>query len=367
MQLTVARTPSSRPLLYLLTLVLLVAAMTAAALYIGSQRRLPDPFGIAGNGAVVYERAGDLVIADEFGASERTLVGGPEREWAPIFSQQGDRIAYLVGEGGSGLRVMVVRADGGGARELAGPFRQVDRAEWASDGSALVIGHAERGFPTISVAAADGSGVRELDLGIPAEWVTWRPGTDQIAFRGQPGPGGDVVGMYLVRADGSGLRPLDLAGHGLRPWSFEGATWSPDGRQLAFGGEPHWTIVDVGPDGAVSSPRKLALVPGSVEEIIPAWSPDGSRIAFLFEKDGMRQLAIGPADLGAAASPVGPTRSAEAGGFGHAWSPDGRTLLVTFFANKGPQLFWSVDAASGETTEIARPTGDLPTWQRVAR
>src|SRR6188472_4012239 len=65
MQLTMDRSPSLRPLLLLATVAILIAALAAAAIFIGSQRRVPEPFGLARNGAVVFERDGDLLIADE--------------------------------------------------------------------------------------------------------------------------------------------------------------------------------------------------------------------------------------------------------------------------------------------------------------
>ena len=94
--------------------------LVAVAL-IGSPPRLPEPFGPARKGALVYERSGDIVIAAALGGEERILAGTDEPESLPAFSRQGDRVAYLVGEPRTGVRLMAVDPDGSNLHPLAGP------------------------------------------------------------------------------------------------------------------------------------------------------------------------------------------------------------------------------------------------------
>lgn len=84
----------------------------------------------------------------------------------------------------------------------------------------------------------------------------------------------DLAGIFAVRPDGSGLRPVAL------PDGFSRAahpTWSPDGRWLAFtafdstGRDPMVRIV------AAEGGRTVAIAAG----IAPSWSHDGRRIAYV--------------------------------------------------------------------------------------
>ncbi len=75
---------------------LLLLALAAAALIVGSQqRRLPAPFGPAGNGVIPYVASGDLYVGDPLTGTTRLLVGGPEADAAPRFSPDGTRLAFI--------------------------------------------------------------------------------------------------------------------------------------------------------------------------------------------------------------------------------------------------------------------------------
>ena len=79
-------------------------------------------------------------------------------------------------------------------------------------------------------------------------------------------------GIYLMRPDGSHVRPLkrgpgSLVARALQP------TWSPDGGRLAFAAaDAIWAIADDGSD--------LVRVVRAEGPRSPTWSPDGRRIAF---------------------------------------------------------------------------------------
>ena len=84
--------------------------------------------------------------------------------------------------------------------------------------------------------------------------------------------------LYIITPDGERWANLTKGGY-----SAGGATWSPDGKQLAFAGNP------VPEEGTLSSIYLMDMDGGHVKplteddtmDIRPAWSPDGQDIAFM--------------------------------------------------------------------------------------
>jgi dipeptidyl aminopeptidase/acylaminoacyl peptidase len=124
------------------------------------------------------------------------------------------------------------------------------------------------------------------------------------------GAGGAV---HVVRADGSGLRPLALGMQAADP------AFSPDGRSLAFAGPSGIWVRDLasGDNHQITSGQDGA----------PAWSPDGRLVAFTRDVDvyvvgadgmGERQFVHGP-----------PPGQSWYSNYGHpAFTHDGASLLV---------------------------------------
>ena len=376
-QLTLTRTRSPRPFLAIVSLALLIMALLAMALYVGSQRPVPPPLR---NGAVVYAADGDLYIADQLGGTPRLLVGGPGDATLPAFSPLGDRIAFTDGPLAP-TSVKTVRPDGSGVTEvaqLAGWYgTQID---WAPDGSALVATtngiSGGGGFGTgpstwqLAVVAADGSGFRMVDAGpnTHAGRAEWRPDGRQVAFVGYSKP--PIRDVFLADRDGTNVRKIPGAAN----VASDGVAWSPDGKRLAF---MHYradrtveiVVLELDADGTVSGSTSIRPEPPiaarqppppPVEaELTPRWSPDGSRLAYAVA-DG-RTLRIGTvAPDGSAPRIVGASDAERTDGVD--WSPDGRSLVVVR-GNPDTRVGWLLDPATGEKTSAEFPIGD---WQRLA-
>jgi Tol biopolymer transport system component len=370
-QLTMARAQSQRPLLVIVALALLLMALVASALYLGSQRRQPTP--LFRNGAVVYSQDGDLFIADQIGSTPRPLVVGPDADAEPVFSNQGDRVAF-VRAGQTAVKVMTIRPDGAELTELVTLSGGMDRLVWSPDDRALLAirGMArEPEWYQTDVIASDGSGSRTLVPGVHVIWAVWRPDGRQILFNGVL-DGADHEGdkaqrVYIADADGSNIRELPIAPYfGLLP------AWSPDGKRISFvSGDPERdlgiTIADINEAGTVTGSRELTFDPDSSVEALPVWSPDGTMLAFRISKDDEWSVGVADAD-GSNFRIVAPDGPAPGDTF--MWSPDGRSLLfdekpvVDDLGNVGPPgAVWSVDVATGQRTEVGTP---VESWQRLA-
>jgi Tol biopolymer transport system component len=94
---------------------------------------------------------------------------------------------------------------------------------------------------------------------------------------------GDAMEIWVANADGSSTQQLT---HG--PDRFkEGASWSPDGRRIAFssaGDHAHiWTV-----DSQGGTPRRLTNDAG--DQMDPSWSRDGEWIYFSWSQPGDRNI-----------------------------------------------------------------------------
>ena len=141
---------------------------------------------------------------------------------------------------------------------------------------------------------------------------------------------GNVALAYAKRVDGNAeiytLGPVDwqnpvrLTVHPAR--DVEPA-WSPDGSRIAFVSDRDGNdeIYVMNADG--SNPVRLTTGPSS--DFGPAWSPDGARIAFATDRDGNAEIYLMNADgTGLTRVTNDPEEDIEPD-----WSPDGRSIAFT--------------------------------------
>jgi Tol biopolymer transport system component len=145
--------------------------------------------------------------------------------------------------------------------------------------------------------------------------------------------------IATVGANGSSASPVPGADGG------SGPAWSPDGTQIAF--ELYGEIFVI--DAAGGTPANLTNHPAL--DTSPAWSADGSRIAFASDRDGQAELYVMNSD---GSSPVRVTQGV--GFVGQpAWSPDGARIAFVCEVESGNPDICAVNA---DGTGLVRLTSD---------
>jgi len=144
--------------------------------------------------------------------------------------------------------------------------------------------------------------------------------------------------------------------------------WSPDGARIAFAADweaaTTYELYVVPASGGTAV--RLTSDPGSLSDYAPAWSPDGASLAYVSNRGGKRELWIMPAEPGAAGRQVIRPEGSGPGVDSFSWSPDGSTLLFAVKTSASPpeSQFWTVPAEGGAATLLlTHPSSTLsPAW-----
>jgi Tol biopolymer transport system component len=377
-------------------LALLALAGVALAVALASTRpRLPEPFGPAANGIIAFARNGDIFVVDGVDDQPRALVAGPDDDGMPIFSPDGTRLLF-VRTVRHNPYLMVVPSDGGDPIEvLREPLIEPTSFVWSPDSRSIAIASMVRASPRISIAAADGGGARVLKLGMIVDSPAWRPPDGrELLVRERNADGvwdlvrvdirtGTVQPLGLGRAEATRAEEGLVADERLR-----NAAWSADGELIAYeaidearGGTTRLRQVDgegkarlvhvVSADG--TGDRVVDGSAPEIEQLLPRWSPDGSRLLVAQR----RALPNRPADewwwgvVETSGGRIVGLGSRVSGREGRAdWAPDGtRVISIVGRPWLDPQAEHTVsliDPVSGEEVEANWASTDQPAWQRLA-
>jgi dipeptidyl aminopeptidase/acylaminoacyl peptidase len=226
---------------------------------------------------------------------------------------------------------------------------------WSPDGSQLAVVTHWAGNNGILVMQPDGSGSRDLTTNGGDSDPAWSPDGTRIAFAN----GAD---LFVIRADGSARTHLTQHDGG---WASR-PTWSPDGTKIAYADYRKFTrdgndvyasqiyVLDV----ASGTETRLTSVNGDATS--PAWSPDGSRLAFATTGDGdsgSRIALVNPDGRDLQFLTDGSTWDT-----GSAWSPDG--AQIAFVRN---QQIWVMGRDGNGAHRLTSGDGNsAPAWQPLA-
>jgi Tol biopolymer transport system component len=163
--------------------------------------------------------------------------------------------------------------------------------------------------------------------------------------------------IFVVNRDGTGLKQLTFDSE-----MDDQPAWSPDGTKIAFRSFQTQLLGDIwvmNADGSNQVKLTPDPLPATTDELQPSWSPDGTRIAYSSNAGGNVDLWTMRAD-GSDKRRLTETPDYDTE---PTWSPDGLRIAFRRSTNQISSDLAVIDAAGGEVTRFVQP-GDAvaPAW-----
>lgn len=293
-------------------------------------------------------KGGIWVIPATGGRARQISEFGSNPEWAP----DGTRIAFQsdpLNDLGSSLRnamppstIWIVDAGGGEPRRLTqvgDPPGGHGAPTWSPDGKRIFFDASDQVASQVWSVGIDGSGLRKIVPGMASETAISADGKQ----------------LYFVEASGMVLKRQELSPEGYpvgEPQKIFDAS-GPRIRHIAVSGnrvifasvstKSNLSVTKISEAG-VADPNPLQLTQATfTRSVMPAFSPDGKRIAFAF-------LSFGSASTIWVANADGSDKRELTPGFSPWWFPDGNTIGYSWGGPKGA-AFFTIAADGGMESE----------------
>jgi dipeptidyl aminopeptidase/acylaminoacyl peptidase len=202
------------------------------------------------------------------GKSPWQISGGEHHDMLPRWSPDGRTLAFVSDRAGT-TQIYLLPMDGGEARQFSRLAQGVSEYRWRPDGLVL-LAHSAWG-PVDERRGAERRDNVQIFTRLDAHWD------------GQGYKQGRYQQLWLLPLDGAAVRLTS------EPVDLEQSCWSPDGTEIVFcanrRSDPDLTASRALWVLTVATGQMRRLTPEEGLAQVPAWSPDGQSIAYLYTGD----------------------------------------------------------------------------------
>ena len=290
---------------------------------------------------------------------------------APTLDPNGELIAFSSTRKGNNLEIYVMDTSGKSITRLTDEKTTDGSPNWSPDGTKIVFHSKRSGQFNLYIMNADGSGLFRLtDHSWEDKDPCWSPNGEWIAFHAYQAGRAE---LYMIKPDGTGLDKIDtdVTNSGANNYA---PNWSSDGTQLAFysdfDGDLDIYKIDLGVmdifddntfDWVGQNLTQLTNTKG--DDMSPAFSPDGGKIAFHSNRTGHYEIWSMDVD-GSNVNRYTDTPDGQA--VRATWSPDGLKLAYAIIAldNKSSAI-WVINRDGTGALKLTDGSAldAAPTWQ----
>jgi Tol biopolymer transport system component len=273
--------------------------------------------------------------------------------------------------------IYTMMPDGTDIKQLTSNAAADGQPAWSPDGTQIAFTSNRDAIRAgeIQIYKMDADGTNQIRLTTDSPLYdrrvrpAWSPNGDQIAFSTDGSDG--TLDVFVMDPNGNNVRDLTEDSEVFGFGADSAPAWSPDGTQIAYSSDRdgYYEIYKMHADG--TNPTRLTFNAGALGQVAfypvfdghPAWSPDGTQIAFTTnnrDQDGNSTDEIYKMDAnGSDQSRIAtnPIYGSEPG-----WSPDG--TQIAFESASG---IYKMDASGSNLTYVAGGTSPAGACRRHPR